>query len=91
MPLGQLRGVCWALRESLGPLSVLWHSQGPEHIYCSCVSPCGTWVGYSTASRFQLYRVHCDGDSVSLRKVREVGAWGVLGAGMASVTHGECG
>ncbi|NWY90549.1 UTP4 protein, partial [Loxia curvirostra] len=44
-------------------------SKGPEHIYCSCVSPCGTWLGYSTASRFQLYRVHCDGDGVSLRKV----------------------
>ncbi|NWS34556.1 UTP4 protein, partial [Polioptila caerulea] len=44
-------------------------SKGPEHIYCSCVSPCGTWVGYSTASRFHLYRVRCDGDGVSLRKV----------------------
>ncbi|NXP96254.1 UTP4 protein, partial [Passerina amoena] len=44
-------------------------SKGPEHIYCSCVSPCGTWLGYSTASRFQLYRVRCDGDGVSLRKV----------------------
>ncbi|NXF79518.1 UTP4 protein, partial [Sclerurus mexicanus] len=44
-------------------------SKGPEHIYCSCVSPCGTWLGYSTASRFHLYRVRCDGDSVSLRKV----------------------
>ncbi|NXU40067.1 UTP4 protein, partial [Drymodes brunneopygia] len=44
-------------------------SKGPEHIYCSCVSPCGTWVGYSTASRLQLYRVRCDGDGVSLRKV----------------------
>ncbi|KFW84022.1 Cirhin, partial [Manacus vitellinus] len=42
-------------------------SKGPEHIYCSCVSPCGTWLGYSTASRFHLYRVRCDG--VSLRKV----------------------
>ncbi|XP_030811858.1 U3 small nucleolar RNA-associated protein 4 homolog isoform X2 [Camarhynchus parvulus] len=47
-------------------------SKGPEHIYCSCVSPCGTWLGYSTASRFQLYRVRCDGDGVSLRKVPKV-------------------
>ncbi|XP_051661559.1 U3 small nucleolar RNA-associated protein 4 homolog [Manacus candei] len=45
-------------------------SKGPEHIYCSCVSPCGTWLGYSTASRFHLYRVRCDG--VSLRKVPKV-------------------
>ncbi|XP_057240193.1 U3 small nucleolar RNA-associated protein 4 homolog [Malurus melanocephalus] len=47
-------------------------SKGPEHIYCSCVSPCGTWLGYSTASRFHLYRVRCDGDGVSLRKVPKV-------------------
>uniref|UniRef100_U3JJM2 UTP4 small subunit processome component n=1 Tax=Ficedula albicollis TaxID=59894 RepID=U3JJM2_FICAL len=47
-------------------------SKGPEHIYCSCVSPCGTWIGYSTASRFHLYRVRCDGDGVSLRKVPKV-------------------
>ncbi|XP_030138411.4 U3 small nucleolar RNA-associated protein 4 homolog [Taeniopygia guttata] len=47
-------------------------SKGPEHIYCSSVSPCGTWLGYSTASRFQLYRVHCDGDGVSLSKVPKV-------------------
>ncbi|XP_030916000.1 U3 small nucleolar RNA-associated protein 4 homolog [Geospiza fortis] len=59
-------------------------SKGPEHIYCSCVSPCGTWLGYSTASRFQLYRVRCDGDGVSLRKVR---AWGAAGAGLATVTR----
>ncbi|XP_027502286.1 U3 small nucleolar RNA-associated protein 4 homolog [Corapipo altera] len=45
-------------------------SKGPEHIYCSCVSPCGTWLSYSTASRFHLYRVRCD--SVSLRKVPKV-------------------
>ncbi|NXA07683.1 UTP4 protein, partial [Sapayoa aenigma] len=44
-------------------------TKGPEHIYCSCVSPCGTWLGYSTASRFHLYRVHCDSDGISLRKV----------------------
>ncbi|XP_010214912.1 PREDICTED: cirhin [Tinamus guttatus] len=34
-------------------------SKGPEHIYCSCVSPCGGWIAYSTASRFHLYRHHC--------------------------------
>lgn len=78
-PWGRL-GVCAGLWGFLGPLSVPWPSQGPEHIYCSSVSPCGTWLGYSTASRFQLYRVHCDGDGVSLRKVRGAGgrgAWGL--------------
>ncbi|NWI56743.1 UTP4 protein, partial [Calyptomena viridis] len=47
-------------------------SKGPEHIYSSCVSPCGTWLGYSTASRLHLYRVCCDDDGVSLRKVPKV-------------------
>lgn len=43
--------------------------QGPEHIYCSCVSPCGSWVAYCTASRFHLYRVQHEGDGVSVKKV----------------------
>ncbi|KAM9182934.1 U3 small nucleolar RNA-associated protein 4 homolog [Mergus octosetaceus] len=44
-------------------------SKGPEHIYCSCVSPCGSWVAYCTASRFHLYRVQHEGDGVSVKKV----------------------
>lgn len=44
-------------------------SKGPEHIYCSCVSPCGSWIAYSTASRFHLYRVQHEGDSISVKKV----------------------
>ncbi|NXV70955.1 UTP4 protein, partial [Atlantisia rogersi] len=47
-------------------------SKGPEHIYCSCVSPCGAWVAYSTASRFHLYRVRYQGDGVSVKKVPKV-------------------
>ncbi|NWZ55840.1 U3 small nucleolar RNA-associated protein 4 homolog [Haliaeetus albicilla] len=47
-------------------------SKGPEHIYCSCVSPCGSWVAYSTASRFHLYRVQYEGDGVSIKKVPKV-------------------
>ncbi|NXH16573.1 UTP4 protein, partial [Bucco capensis] len=44
-------------------------SKGPEHIYCSCVSPCGSWVSYCTASRFHLYRVQQEGNSISIKKV----------------------
>ncbi|NWH70841.1 UTP4 protein, partial [Piaya cayana] len=44
-------------------------SKGPEHIYCSCVSPCGSWVAYSTASRFHLYRVRYESNSISVKKV----------------------
>ncbi|NXX58433.1 UTP4 protein, partial [Scopus umbretta] len=47
-------------------------SKGPEHIYCSCVSPCGSWVAYCTASRFHLYRVRYEGDGVSIEKVPKV-------------------
>ncbi|XP_025895402.1 U3 small nucleolar RNA-associated protein 4 homolog [Nothoprocta perdicaria] len=47
-------------------------SKGPEHIYCSCVSPCGGWIAYSTASRFHLYRVRYKGDGVSIEKVPNV-------------------
>lgn len=76
--------------------------QGPEHIYCSCVSPCGSWVAYSTASRFHLYRVQYEGDGISIKKVRRVmslpaagkGWWvavGSRGAGTANVAHGERG
>ncbi|NXY51811.1 UTP4 protein, partial [Ceuthmochares aereus] len=43
-------------------------SKGPEHIYCSCVSPCGSWVAYSTASRFHLYRVQYESNSISVKK-----------------------
>ncbi|KAK2530195.1 Cirh1a [Columba guinea] len=47
-------------------------SKGPEHIYCSCVSPCGSWIAYSTASRFHLYRLRYEGDSISIAKVPKV-------------------
>uniref|UniRef100_A0A8B9NW52 UTP4 small subunit processome component n=1 Tax=Apteryx owenii TaxID=8824 RepID=A0A8B9NW52_APTOW len=47
-------------------------SKGPEHIYCSCVSPCGSWIAYSTASRFHLYRAQYEGDGVSIKKVANV-------------------
>ncbi|KFU85784.1 Cirhin, partial [Chaetura pelagica] len=51
-------------------------SKGPEHIYCSCISPCGGWVAHCTASRFHLYRLHyegdSEGDSVSIKKVPKV-------------------
>ncbi|NWI62235.1 UTP4 protein, partial [Todus mexicanus] len=47
-------------------------SKGPEHIYCSGISPCGSWIAYCTASRFHLYRVQCEGDGVSVKKVPKV-------------------
>lgn len=61
------------------PHSAPPHLQGPEHIYCSCVSPCGSWIAYSTASRFHLYRVQHEGDNISIKKVRAGGAHRELG------------
>ncbi|KAJ7312190.1 hypothetical protein JRQ81_006554 [Phrynocephalus forsythii] len=37
-------------------------AKGPEHISASCVSPCGTWIAYSTASRFYLHRLQYNGE-----------------------------
>lgn len=61
----------WEEGGLCGPRSAPPHPppQGPEHIYCSCVSPCGSWVAYCTASRFHLYRVQHEGDGVSVKKV----------------------
>lgn len=66
-------------RVLCGPHSAPPHLQGPEHICCSCVSPCGSWIAYSTASRFHLYRVQHEGDSISVKKVRAGGSRGELG------------
>jgi len=73
--------VCQAAGGCGRPRSAPLPSQGPEHIYCSCVSSCGSWVAYSTASRFHLYRVQYEGDGVSVKKVRRVAGRPAAGAG----------
>nr|XP_025040002.1 U3 small nucleolar RNA-associated protein 4 homolog [Pelodiscus sinensis] len=47
-------------------------SKGPEHICCSCISPCGSWIAYSTASRLHLHRVQLPLCSLALTKVPKV-------------------
>ncbi|XP_062997525.1 U3 small nucleolar RNA-associated protein 4 homolog [Elgaria multicarinata webbii] len=44
-------------------------AKGPEHISSSCVSPCGSWIAYATASRFFLHRVQLDGDHIAIKRV----------------------
>uniref|UniRef100_A0A8D2KVV6 UTP4 small subunit processome component n=2 Tax=Varanus komodoensis TaxID=61221 RepID=A0A8D2KVV6_VARKO len=56
-------------------------AKGPEHISSSCVSPCGSWVAYSTASRLYLHRVQLEGDHVAIKKVPKVPA-------LAGAAHG---
>lgn len=50
---------------------ILKHYQGPENIICSCISPCGGWIAYSTASRFFLYRLNYENDTISLQRVSD--------------------
>uniref|UniRef100_A0A8C5LF08 UTP4 small subunit processome component n=1 Tax=Jaculus jaculus TaxID=51337 RepID=A0A8C5LF08_JACJA len=33
-------------------------TKGPENIICSCISPCGSWIAYSTASPFLRSALH---------------------------------
>ena len=47
------------------------HCQGPENIICSCIPPCGSWIAYSTASRFFLCRLHYEHDNISLQRVSD--------------------
>ncbi|XP_048371692.1 U3 small nucleolar RNA-associated protein 4 homolog [Sphaerodactylus townsendi] len=44
-------------------------NKGPEHLRSSCISPCGTWIAYSTASRLCLYRVQLAGERLALQKI----------------------
>lgn len=47
-------------------------TKGPENIICSCVSPCGSWIAYYTASRFFLYRLKYERDNISLQRVSKL-------------------
>uniref|UniRef100_A0A4W3GDL2 UTP4 small subunit processome component n=1 Tax=Callorhinchus milii TaxID=7868 RepID=A0A4W3GDL2_CALMI len=40
-------------------------SQGSDHIHCCCLSPCGEWISYATASRVCVYRVQYQDGSVT--------------------------
>ncbi|KAF5919556.1 hypothetical protein HPG69_000155 [Diceros bicornis minor] len=50
-------------------------TKGPENIICSCISPCGSWIAYSTASRFFLYRLNYEHDNISLQRVSKMPAF----------------
>ncbi|EHH31796.1 hypothetical protein EGK_12934 [Macaca mulatta] len=47
-------------------------TKGPENIICSCISPCGSWIAYSTVSRFFLYRLNYEHDNISLKRVSKM-------------------
>ncbi|XP_032140172.1 U3 small nucleolar RNA-associated protein 4 homolog isoform X5 [Sapajus apella] len=50
-------------------------ANGPENIICSCISPCGSWIAYSTASRFFLYRLNYEHDNINLKRVSKMPAF----------------
>uniref|UniRef100_A0A2K5RR98 UTP4 small subunit processome component n=1 Tax=Cebus imitator TaxID=2715852 RepID=A0A2K5RR98_CEBIM len=50
-------------------------TKGPENIICSCISPCGSWIAYSTASRFFLYRLNYEHDNINLKRVSKMPAF----------------
>uniref|UniRef100_A0A4W3GDM0 UTP4 small subunit processome component n=1 Tax=Callorhinchus milii TaxID=7868 RepID=A0A4W3GDM0_CALMI len=72
-------------------------SQGSDHIHCCCLSPCGEWISYATASRVCVYRVQYQDGSVTVTRVRALlglrrwKCWGVgaSGVGVASVLDGQ--
>ncbi|CAL1595253.1 unnamed protein product [Knipowitschia caucasica] len=43
--------------------------KGEDHISCSALSPCGTWLAYSTVSCVRLYRLQQSGNNISITKV----------------------
>lgn len=46
--------------------------KGEDHICCSALSPCGSWLAYSTASSVRLYRLQYSGSSISLTKISKL-------------------
>lgn len=46
---------------------VLWFWQGNDHICSSALSPCGSWLAYSTLSGVRLYRLQYN--NISITKV----------------------
>uniref|UniRef100_A0A8C6UT37 UTP4 small subunit processome component n=1 Tax=Neogobius melanostomus TaxID=47308 RepID=A0A8C6UT37_9GOBI len=46
--------------------------KGEDHICCSALSPCGSWLAYSTASSVRLYRLQYSENSISLTKISKL-------------------
>ncbi|KAM8860847.1 U3 small nucleolar RNA-associated protein 4 homolog [Synchiropus picturatus] len=61
-------GECVAVKRKPEKLLLL-RKKGRQHISCSAVSPCGSWLVYSTVSSVRLYRLRLGPGAVSLEKV----------------------
>lgn len=47
-------------------------TKGEDHIRCSSLSPCGSWLVYSTVSTVRLYRLQTDSHSMGIHKVSKL-------------------
>ncbi|MEQ2233507.1 hypothetical protein ILYODFUR_022547, partial [Ilyodon furcidens] len=46
--------------------------KGEDHICCSTLSPCGSWLAYSTVSSVRLYRLQLSSNNISIQKVSKL-------------------
>uniref|UniRef100_A0A8C7ZHY2 UTP4 small subunit processome component n=1 Tax=Oryzias sinensis TaxID=183150 RepID=A0A8C7ZHY2_9TELE len=44
-------------------------NKGEDHICCSAVSPCGSWVAFSTVSSVRLYKLQLSNGNISIKKM----------------------
>uniref|UniRef100_UPI00398EFCA3 U3 small nucleolar RNA-associated protein 4 homolog n=1 Tax=Pristiophorus japonicus TaxID=55135 RepID=UPI00398EFCA3 len=47
-------------------------SKGCDHIRCCALSPCGTWIAFSTIYRVRLYRLQYENDSIAVNAVSRI-------------------
>ncbi|KAM4733990.1 LOW QUALITY PROTEIN: U3 small nucleolar RNA-associated protein 4 homolog [Anableps anableps] len=47
-------------------------TKGEDHICCSTLSPCGSWLAYSTVSSVRLYRLQLSSNNVGIQKVSKL-------------------
>lgn len=43
--------------------------KGEDHICCSALSPCGSWLAYSTVSSVRLYRIQYSESNIGISKI----------------------
>ncbi|XP_008410766.1 U3 small nucleolar RNA-associated protein 4 homolog [Poecilia reticulata] len=47
-------------------------TKGEDHICCSALSPCGSWLAYATVAAVRLYRLQLSSNNVSIQKVSKL-------------------
>uniref|UniRef100_A0A8C7ZF61 UTP4 small subunit processome component n=1 Tax=Oryzias sinensis TaxID=183150 RepID=A0A8C7ZF61_9TELE len=60
------------LLQSFPCLHGFLQNRGEDHICCSAVSPCGSWVAFSTVSSVRLYKLQLSNGNISIKKVSKL-------------------